>query len=321
MLSDAFKQRLASVAKSKLEIDTQAVLLKKPSGEKIKSIKKEVWEVTGDGKKVPVPAQQEHILFDNCMFLCNHTFEPENGKRTTEVHLWCGKEVSPSAIEDAQLFSRNTAKEAGTKLVILEQGTEPPSFFEALGGIVITRRGSRSSAANSRYMLGGRRHLGHVAFDEVDFSPQSLCTGFPAIVASADGSKLFLWKGKAAEMDIVGCARLIAMDVGVSGDVEEVDEGKEPPAFWKAFGTGVAEASPWNPSPRTSWERYSTRLFCVDADARPKSGSGFLQWARRASTPGIDEQSGVVREITPFAQPDMSREGIYVLDAFFELFV
>lgn len=254
------------------------------------------------------------------MFLCSHSYEA-NGKRNTDVHLWVGNEISPSAVEDAQLFCRNSAKEAGGKLVVLNQGKEPPALFEALGGIVITRKGSPSSAASSRYMLCGRRHLGHVAFDEVAFSPESLFAGFTYIVASADGSKLFLWKGQGSGSDVVGCARLIAMDLAVNGDIEEIEGGSEPPSFWKAFGAGAsARKKPSSPT-HASWEKYTARLFAVDADVRPKSSSGFLGWARRTSTPAPEEEGGVVREIYPFAQSDLSSEGIFVLDAFFELYV
>ena len=319
-LVEFFGQPLGTVAKDSFDVDTQAILQKPPTSDKIKSLRKEIWEITGDGKKTPVPAQREHILFDKSMFLCNHVFSAANGKRTTEVYLWCGKEVSPSAVEDAQLFGRNVARDVGTKLAILEQGKEPSSFFEALGGIVITRQGSPSSAASIRYMLSGRRHLGHVAFDETAFSPQNLCSGFTCLVASGDGSKLFLWKGKGSGTDMVGCARLIAMDLGATGDVIEVDDGLEPDTFWKAFGSEKPTTAPWNPSVNASWEKYAARLFAFDV-VRPKSGSGFLQWARRASTPGLDDEGGTVREISPFAQSDLSKEGIFVLDTFFEIFV
>lgn len=324
-LSKFFSQPLKSTADSKLNVDTQAILLNAPTPEKIKTLRMEIWEVTGDGKKITMPSDQSHVLFENSMFLCSHVFGAANGKRTTEVYLWCGSGVSPSSVEDAQLFCRNAAREAGSKLIIVEQGKEPSAFFEALGGIVITRVGSPSSASNSRYVLCGRRHMGQIAFDEVAFTPKALCSGFPHIVAAADGSRVYLWKGKGSGTDELGCARLIAMDLGPAGDIEEVDEGAEPAAFWKAFASsdtrGAVASEQWAQKAVMS-AKYATRLFAVDLNARPKSsGSGFMQWARRASTPVPEESGEQVREIAPYTQADVTADGVFVLDSFFELFV
>lgn len=315
------------ISKSKFNIDAHAALTSRPSDNgKIKTLRKQIWEVTGDGKKFPVPSQQEHILFEESMYLCSHVFGSVNGKRTSEVYLWCGDGVPPSAIDDAQIFSRSVARDVGGKLIILRQGKESPNFFEALGGIVITRQGSstrlESSSSGATYMLCGRRHMGQIAFDEVTFSPSSLCSGFPYIVSATSG-RLFLWKGKGSGADELGCARLIGMDLGLTGEIEEVDEGKEPATFWKAFPRGGTPQAPavnhWHLKP--SCERYDTRLFAVELDSRSKSSSVF-QWGRRGSTPAPDEPPTVhIKELTPFAQSDLTRERIFMLDAFFEIFM
>ena len=308
-------------SKGKVDIDTQAVLTKTvETASKIKTLRKEIWEITGDGKKTPVPLQQEHILYEDCMYLCSHVFGTFSGKKTTEVYLWCGDGVSSSSIEDAQLFCRNTAKDAGGKLIILRQGKESSTFFEALGGIVITRRGS-SNDSSATYMLCGRRHMSQIAFDEVEFSPKSLCSGFPFIIAATGGS-LYLWKGKGASADELGCARLIGMDLGLTGEIEEIDEGNESDSFWKAFRTSdrpdqVAEH--W--SVKASSNKYATRLFSVDVDARPKSNSGFM-WGRRTSTPSTEDSlNAQVKEISPYSQSDLLKDGVFVLDAYFEIYV
>lgn len=323
----------------RLNIDTQSILNSRSSSagsDKIKTLRKQIWEVTGDGKSVAVPSHQEHILFEECMYLCTHVFGNAAGTRNTEVYLWCGDGVPTSAAEDAQLFAKKVAKDNNGKLVILQQGKETANFFEALGGIVITRRGSSSradtpSSAGATYMLCGRRHVGQIAFDEVDFNPRCLCAGFPYIISARFG-KLYLWKGSGSSADELGCARLIGMDLGLTGEIEEIDEGKEPSAFWEAFPGGkpkdelISSASrksqKWHLKP--SCEKYMTRLFSVDLETpRSKFGSGF-SWARRGSAPSSEEgavPTAQIREINPFTYSDLGDDGIYVLDTFFEIYV
>ena len=302
------------------DVGTQSILSGQAvPGGKIRTLRKEIFAITGDGKRSPVPPHQEHLLFDNNMYLCTHVFGNEAGKRATEVYLWCGDGVSSSAVEDTQLFGRNAAKDAGGKLTILTQGKESSNFFEALGGIVVIRSGGPDSAPVT-YMLRGRRHMGQIAFDEVTFTPKALCSGFPHIVATTNGT-LYLWKGKGSNADELGCARLIGMDLGLTGEIEEIDEGSEPKAFWVAF-TSAERPEPmaehW-PQKATK-DNYRTRLFSI-GDARPKSASSFI-WNRLPGTPTSHNGSAAgIREISPYSQSDLARDGIFVLDTYFEIFM
>ena len=316
---------------TKINIDTQAVLDAPSSSnpEKIKTLRKQIFEIIDNGKSIPVISQQEHILFEDSLYVCTHVFGTPAGTRTTEVYLWCGDGVSSSAIEDAQLFAKKTAKDNGGRLIILQQGKETSNFFQALGGIVITRKGSSSRSDSAIYMLCGRQHLGQIAFDEVDFQPQSLCTGFPYII-SARGGRLYLWKGSGAGANELGCARLIGMDLGLIGEIEEIDEGKEPLEFWSSFPRGTSKltdvpfpAQHWRLKP--SYERYATKFFAVDVEIPlPKSSSGFMSWGRRGSAPTNEASSAIearIREISPFSQADLVDEGFFVLDTYFEIYV
>ena len=323
--------------KSNIHVDTQAVLNSCSYSDcslKIKTLRKQIVEITDNGKSVPVPSHQEHILFEGSLYLCIHVFGTLTGTRTTEVYLWCGDSVPSSSIEDAQLFAKKAAKDNNGKLIVLKQGKETPNFFQALGGIVITRRGSSSRPESSggttaTYILCGRQHVGQIAFDELDFSPRTLCSGFPYIVSTRSG-KLYLWKGSGSGADELGCARLIGMDLGLTGEIEEIDEGQEPDAFWQCFpgeernDIAAKGESTWHWRLKPSCEKYTTRLYRTDVEApRPKSGSGFMQWGRRGSAPA-DTNAGTmaqIREITPFAQSDLMDDGVFVLDAFFEIFM
>ena len=327
-ISDFFNDTTKSTIK--FNIDTQTILdtcSSHQGPEKIKTLRKQIFEVAGDGKMLPVPSHQEHILFEENLYICTHVFGGLSGTRTTEVYLWSGDCVPASAVEDAQLFARKVAKDNIGKLVILKQGKETSNFFQALGGIVITRRGSSMRGSGS-YMLCARRHVGQIAFDEVDLSPTTLCKGFSYII-STRFNKLYLWKGSGSGADELGCARLIGMDLGLTGEVEEVDEGQEPPSFWQAFpqdgGNQHAnnDAQYWHL--KAKCETYTTRLFSINAELpRPKSNSGYLSWGRRGSAAPTEDDGtmiAAIKETMPFAQADLADEGVYVLDTYFEIFV
>ncbi|KAI9675669.1 MAG: hypothetical protein M1817_001036 [Caeruleum heppii] len=290
-------------ASSVTTVDTQSILDRRPdtSAEKLKTLRKEIWEVIGDGKKQNLPPDQEHVLFDGSMYLCTHTFATLSGSRKTEVYLWVGNQVSESAVEDAQLFSRKVARDSASHLMVFRQGRESSNFFQALGGIVVTRRGQSSRRdSGAAFMLCGRKHIGQIAFDEVDLSMQSLCSGYPYLLSHPASGKLYLWKGKGSGADELGCGRLIGMDLGSMGDIQEFDEGKEPEAFMKILGAGASsmQRTPdyWKMKPK--YEGFALRLFCVDPGSRDK-----------------------VREIHPFSQSDLSPHHIYCLDTFFSLYV
>lgn len=328
----------SSSRKPKIAVDTQAVLASRPKDDcpdKIKTLRKQIYLMTGGGKLMPVPSHQEHILFEENLYLCIHIFATAGGSRSAEVYLWIGDGVAEPAAEDAHLFARKVAREQNGKLITLQQGNETSNFFQALGGIVITRRGPGSRAESpsrtlATYMLCGRSHAGQIAFDEVDFDARSLCSGFPFLISARFG-KLYLWKGLGSGADELGCARLIGMDLGLTGEIEEVDEGSEPDTFWESLPgekprcITTAEDGMlhhWHLKP--SCDKYSTRLFSVDVEpTRPKSSSSSFIWGRRSSTPQLESTdfNAQIRELFPFTQRDIEKDRVFVLDSFFEIFL
>ncbi len=343
LFADFFDDR--PVTSGELDVDAQAVLTSSAEqADKIKTLRKHIQEVAGDGKMIPVPAQEEHILFDSTMYLCTHVFGSSSGIRTTEVYLWAGSAVAESTLEDAQLFCRRVARENNGKLIIIRQGKEPSNFFQALGGIMITRRGSRSDRPQ-KYMLCGRRHMGHIVFDEVELSLSSFCSGFPYIISSQTG-KHYLWKGVGCGAEELGCARLICMDLGGTSEVEEIDEGHEPAELFNLFPTPDSgpktiprSAEHWRLKAKS--DKYNTRLFRMEQHqqqsgfqvsnffasiVRRPSWQSILsptsdrpQTPKTPSTPGAP--SAKVVEISPFCQSDLEAEHVYVLDAFFEIYM
>jgi hypothetical protein len=224
-------------------------------------------------------------------------------------------------LEDAQLFARKVGRENGCKLVVVRQGKEPVRFIQALGGIIITRRGfSSRSNSSALYMLCGRKHMGQMAFDEVDYSLRNLCSGFPFVISAPFG-KLYLWKGRGSGPEETGAARLISMDLGLTGEFEECDEGQEPECFFEDFagsseGNSLLTSDYWQLKPK--YDHFRTRLLRVDHElAQP---TRF--WMRRpGSGSPVVRPNDTVQEIEPFCYKDLTEKDVYVLDTFFEIYV
>ncbi|TAQ87595.1 hypothetical protein B7494_g4111, partial [Chlorociboria aeruginascens] len=280
--------------------DTGEILSARPNQTSdIKTLRSALFHLTEDGKKVAVPTHQERVLFEQNMYICVHSFRNQAGKKVTEVYFWSGDEVSLSTVGEAEIFAQRESRSAGGKLVKIRQGKETPEFFQALGGIIIIRRGSANKYDSlAPHILCGRQHFGQIAFDEVDYSPTSLCSGFPYLIAAQNG-KSYLWKGKGSGIDELSCARLIGMDFGLTGEIEEVEDGTETTSFMKIFGNSVTipkSADHWRLKP--NYSKYCARLFCADANARTQ-----------------------IVEISPFSQADISPSHVYILDAFFEIYI
>lgn len=325
-----------------------------PAG-KVRTQKQQIQEIMGDGKMLSIPAHEQHVLCQDSMYICTHVYSDSKGAKITDVYLWAGNGVAESNIEDAQLFARNHAKQNQAKLLLLRQGNEPPNFFDALGGIVITRRGAKP--ASKQFMLCGRRHLGHLAFDEVDFALKSFCSAFVYLI-STEAGKVYLWKGRGCSAEELSGARLMGMDLAPTGDFQEIDEGSEPSQLIDIFPLNMTKG-PAIPRSADHWrykatsDRYRARLYKIDQQQEASGGWGqslqvgsFFANLRRSSfaqslsptstgahaehgpqapmTPKSPLPPGVttkVVEIMPFCQRDLEPEYIYVLDAFFEMYM
>ncbi|KAJ5428577.1 Small GTPase superfamily ARF/SAR type [Penicillium cf. griseofulvum] len=308
-------------ARNRMDIDPQLILMRKSDDIKIRTVRLQIWELTGDGRRQELPSHQEYILYQGSMYLCVHVFETGRSS-TSEVYLWRGDDVPESSVEDEQPFARKVARDNSSKLQVIRQGNEPKRFIQALGGIMITRRGSSSRHNSSAlYMLCGRKHLGEMTFDEVDYSLRNLCSGFPYVVSAPFG-KLYLWKGKGSGPEETGAARLIGMDLGLTGEFEEITEGEEPEDFFDVFA-GPREAAPhmcqdhWQLKPK--YNHFRTRLLRVDHE--PNQPTRFWNLRRPGSGSPVVKPNDCIQEIEPFCYRDITDKDIYVLDTFFEIYV
>jgi len=300
--------------------DTASILsARRNQDTSIKTLRSSLYQFSGDGHKQLVPSHQERLLFEGNMYICVHSFGNASGKKITEIYFWVGDEVPERSMEGAKIHVQKEAKAAGGSLITLRQGKETPEFFQALGGIIIIRRGSSNKYDSlAPHMLCGRRHFGQIAFDEVDYTPASLCSGFPYLILTQSG-KSYLWKGRGSGIDELSCARLIGMDFGLTGEIEEVEDGKEPDSFLQIFGNDSRipkSADHWRMKP--NYNKYCGRLFRANSSAQSQVSFDLSSKLK----PGFPllTYSQIV-EISPFCQADVSPSNIYILDAFFEIYI
>ncbi|KAJ5047727.1 hypothetical protein J3E74DRAFT_469740 [Bipolaris maydis] len=338
MFADFFDEDPVTEGQLPEHIDTMHILKSPPfdlgpTG-KIRTVRKQIDEVTSDGKLLSIPVQEEHILFQDSMYLCTHVYEDFKGTRNTDVYLWAGNGVPEPTVEDVQIFAKSHARQSQGRLLVIRQGQETPNFFEALGGIVITRRGMKPGS--KEFMLCGRRHIGHLAFDEVDFSLKSLCSAFPYLISTSAG-KVYLWKGRGCSAEELSGARLM---------------GAEPHDFLnKTFPPSpVPSKGPAIPRSADHWrykatcDKYRARLYKIEQTTSQQAGWGqalqvsssfFAPLLRRPSWNAAEQRPQTpltpkspqgtikteIKEIMPFSQRDLEPENIYVLDAFFEMYI
>ncbi len=318
-------------------MDVQALITSSPHQDRVfRTVRKSTYVVTEDGASKQLPQTEEYTFFSECVYVFHHSYSIGDSTKRNEIFLWTGSASSTAIVEQAQSVAKKMAKEAGNAFVhTVRQGVEPPGFLQALGGILVTRRGSREGAAK-QYMLCGRKHLGQLVFDEVDFGLKNLCAGFVILISypvTLQETRLYLWKGSACSSEELSGARLTAMDLSDNGNnTIEVDHRAEFASFLKIFGQGTTKADV--PEPTDLWRAkasnpsaFATRLFRIQPQEIKQGffGSMFTRrpsWSSQSPNRRQSEEVKITTdEISPFTQADLDVDGIYLLDAHSHLFV
>jgi len=301
----------------------------------MKTLRKTIQEVSAEGIVKSLKPQEEYTLFDEEVYVCTHAYVAASGSKLAQAYIWAGEKATAPNIEAAQNAARAIARKEGATAPtqMYCQGHEPAELIEALGGILVTRRGERERAPK-QYMLCGRKHLGHIVFDEVDFAITSLCPAFAYLISypvTLQQTKLYLWKGSACSAEETSAARLAAMDLSETGEIIEVSNGAEFASFMKTFGPATSKISISKPTPlwtakAAAPDKFTTHLFRIQP-AEVKAGLFTVMFSRRPSwsraPPPTEEPAPRIeaKEISPFTQSDLESEGIYLLDASSELYV
>lgn len=106
----------------KMDVDISKLLQPRiTQEEKLETVKLDMWEVTAGGKVQSVESGKQCILFDQNMYMCLHIFERASGGKDAEFYLWSGNQVSPAAVDDAQIFAKKMASENDATIVSFSQ--------------------------------------------------------------------------------------------------------------------------------------------------------------------------------------------------------
>lgn len=316
-----------------LAVDTRAAFLDASTDTpaEFRTVKRTVQEVLPDSTLQTLQPQVEYTLFDEHVYVCAHTYVSGGSAKRNQIFVWSGSSAVQQGTEQAQVGAKRIAREMGSApIYAVRQGQESEAFLQAMGGILVTRRGTRD-AATKQYLLCGRKHLDQITFDEADFSSDSLVPGFACLVSypvTLQQTRLYLWKGTASSPEEVSGARLAAMDLSESGDIIEVDGGGEFASFLKAFGSGTQKN--WLPQMTDIWRHkaaspmsFTVRLYKIQ---RAETRSGFLSlfgrrpsWNQSASPSPTGDVKVEAKHIKPFIQADLEADAVYVLDAYYKV--
>lgn len=345
-----------------LELDVQKVLTQHDDTvQNVRHSKMTMQEINADGRVTDLPRGREYILSDTLMYICTHAYENAKSAKCADAFLWVGAKVSPSAVEDVQIFTKRAAKTALSgswsvpNVQVVYQAREPASFCQALGGLMVVRMGPRIDNTTKPYILCGRAHAQLYVFDEVKADDQQLCSGFCyiAVLPSNDNtSKVILWKGAGCSPEAVGSARLTAMDLCPTSDISEVAQG-EPCADLAASFPLLCENGSKVPRALTTCNAVDSckmRLFRVDAvpPRRPSSSLFAMFTGNRTVSPSrailetrpessasnksqskqnspiedhAQKPTMIIDEILPVAQSELSADCLYILDAIDTIYV
>ena len=194
----------------------------------------QAWSIVSRVKHVSLPNTEEHVLYSKDMhaFLYMFNTEPGDSEPSAIKFLWVGKDCTLGEKEGMEFIRLMGDQNADTQ--VIQQGHETPLFFRALGGIIVTREGTRrplNSVEDGVFCV--RPYLSGIAIDQVSFRKEEFCSGFSYVV-KRDGD-VFVWHGNGSLSEEIAAARRFAAEVGQQ--VREMMEADPSGCMelWKCF--------------------------------------------------------------------------------------
>ena len=158
--------------------------------------------------------------------------EPGASEPSAVKFLWMGRDCQLSEKEGMEFVRLMGDQNADTQVIY--QGCETPLFVRALGGVIVTRTGSRrtlDSIEDAVFCV--RQCLGGISIDQVKFRKAEFCSGFSYVVKK-DGD-VFVWHGNGSLSEEIAAARRFAGEI--SPHVREMMEADPSGCteLWKCF--------------------------------------------------------------------------------------
>jgi hypothetical protein len=173
----------------------------------------QAWSIVSRVKHVSLSNTEEHILYEKDMHAFLYMFNEEAGASEPSAikFLWVGRECKLSEKEGMEFVRLMGDQNADTH--VIRQGQETPLFVRALGGLIVTRSGTRRKldcVEDALYCVRGC--LGGISIDQVPFQKKEFCSGF-SFVVKKDG-KVFMWHGNGSLSEEIAAARRFAVEIG-----------------------------------------------------------------------------------------------------------
>ncbi|KAJ3012385.1 UNVERIFIED_CONTAM: hypothetical protein HDU68_001238, partial [Siphonaria sp. JEL0065] len=287
-----------------------------------------VWIAVGS-ELVDIPKEEQGLFYSGECYLLHYKHlmgRDGNEKDVGVAYFWIGDNSKMTEQGTIAYAAIDLEKKHNARQIRVSQGHEPEHFLSIFGPTkseklkatlqsiatlppIVIRRGNRSLATNA---------IEKTLFNISGYSPQdiravqvawNIANFNSAVVFLAimeDGSGV-LWVGDGAH----GFEREAGINAGQrlckGRRVKEVQELCEPAGFWQQFGLES------NQSPRGL---YASVPYLLQ---KAKFTADFKRRLWKVSH--VVNGGATAELITPFTQKDLDETGIYILDAFFEVFV
>jgi hypothetical protein len=198
----------------------------------------QAWSIVSRVRHVSLPNSEENVLYEGDMHAFLYMFNDEPGASEPSMlkFLWIGGQCRLGEREGMEFVRLMGDQNADTH--VIRQGDETPLFMRALGGVIVTRRGSRRALSEEEDALFCvRQCLGGISIDQVPFSRKEFCSGF-SFVVKTEGGQVLAWHGNGSLTEEITAARRFAGQLVQEGDqVTEMMESDPAgcSALWRVF--------------------------------------------------------------------------------------
>ncbi|TPX71149.1 hypothetical protein SpCBS45565_g01208 [Spizellomyces sp. 'palustris'] len=264
-----------------------------------------------DGKTEIAPS--EYGVFyseESYLILYRHlTGRDGNEKEAAIAYFWIGSECKSTDQAAAAYLATDVEKQHKARQIRVTQGKEPSHFLGIFKHPVIIRRGTRAEFGASEkalyHVMGFEKGLVRVI--EAVWNPSSLSSANSFVLNLKD--KVFIWHGTGSFPFERDMAERVAQRICESKPVTTLEELQEPKVLWQKLG-GIDKKS------HNHQQDYASMPYL--AKKKELEGSYTCRLFRVSH---IVHGNPTAEEIDPFVQSDLDNTGVYILDAFFEIYI
>ncbi|KAI9096896.1 hypothetical protein DFS34DRAFT_621848 [Phlyctochytrium arcticum] len=259
-------------------------------------------------------APSEHGVFyarDAYLIFYRHlTGRDGNEKEAAIVYFWIGQDCKATDQAAAAYSAAELEKKHRGRQIRVVQGKEPAHFLSIFQTPVLIRRGMREE------FVPGDRAIYQVAgwskdcvrVVETIWNTSSLSTGNSFVLNLKD--RVFVWHGLGSFSFERKMAESVAERItDFSRPIVIFDEGQEPKGFWQKLG-GIEKKS----------HNHQVDYASSPGLAKKRAFEGRFRY-RLWRISYIVHGNPTAEEIDPFTQYDLDTSGVYILDAFFKIYV